>query len=480
MAATPMSEDAPTAPPQDKWNGNEEGGQGGHDLEPVPDGEREANGTASANGGGEVRAVDQDVKEDYRLEDPGNDSGGKSASYREKQVKPNKVYIGGLPEHTRQEDLKNCFGKIGDIVNIELKLGYGFVEFDTKEAAEESVAKYHEGYFMGNKIRVELSHGGSRAQKAHGDSSACFKCGNTGHWARECPNAPQTSAPPRKSTHPPSHHADHGDRSYPSRDYPPKEYPPYPRDNEYGRYPPARGESRYSYDYPPQAAPAPPPAREYRRPASPPRDYRDYPAPLRRDYDDYRARAPPAPAPPRGYYPPELPSSYPPRAYEAPPPPPPPPRDFVDRGTDRRPPQTDRYSQYPQTSRPRTPPGPPPRTREEYDRPPPRDYPPPEYRGRPSTPPLPSSSGSRYGEYSSRNADQRYRRRSQSPPPRSGYRGGFANDQADPGYVAYGPASAPYPSNGYNGNISGAPNRRDRDYPPRGAPDLGGGFTRRG
>jgi len=34
---------------------------------------------------------------------------------------PNKVYIGGLPEHTRQEDLQNCFGKIGSIVNIELK-----------------------------------------------------------------------------------------------------------------------------------------------------------------------------------------------------------------------------------------------------------------------------------------------------------------------------------------------------------------------
>jgi hypothetical protein len=33
----------------------------------------------------------------------------------------NKVYIGGLPENTRQEDLQNCFGKIGNIVNIELK-----------------------------------------------------------------------------------------------------------------------------------------------------------------------------------------------------------------------------------------------------------------------------------------------------------------------------------------------------------------------
>ena len=36
-------------------------------------------------------------------------------------LQPNKVYIGGLPENTRQEDLQSCFGKIGEIINIELK-----------------------------------------------------------------------------------------------------------------------------------------------------------------------------------------------------------------------------------------------------------------------------------------------------------------------------------------------------------------------
>jgi RNA recognition motif. (a.k.a. RRM, RBD, or RNP domain) len=36
-------------------------------------------------------------------------------------LQPNKVYIGGLPENTRQEDLQSCFGKIGNIINIELK-----------------------------------------------------------------------------------------------------------------------------------------------------------------------------------------------------------------------------------------------------------------------------------------------------------------------------------------------------------------------
>ncbi len=57
-------------------------------------------------------------------------------------------------------------------------------EFETREAAEESVAKYHEGYFMGNKIRVELSHGGGRTAKFAGDPGACFKCAQMGHWAR--------------------------------------------------------------------------------------------------------------------------------------------------------------------------------------------------------------------------------------------------------------------------------------------------------
>lgn len=57
-------------------------------------------------------------------------------------------------------------------------------EFDNREAAEESVAKYHEGYFMGNKIRVELSHGGGRTAKYSNDPGACFKCGQVGHWAR--------------------------------------------------------------------------------------------------------------------------------------------------------------------------------------------------------------------------------------------------------------------------------------------------------
>ncbi|KAI0932656.1 hypothetical protein AcW1_000285 [Taiwanofungus camphoratus] len=420
-------------------------------------------------------------------------SGSKSDSgYRgEKQVKPNKVYIGGLPEHTRKEDLESCFGKIGNIVNIELKVGYGFVEFDNREAAEESVAKYHEGYFMGNKIRVELSHGGGRTAKYSGDPGACFKCGQMGHWARECPNHMPNGH--RR----PGHHSSDApliDRIQPHRDYPPpppRDYPSY-RD-DYARYPPPR-DVRYGYEYPP-----PPPGRDYRRPPSPSREFRDYPPPpvrSARDYDDYRMRGPPPPPlpPPRyesraGYYPPEgdaPPPGYPPRSY-------PPPRDYYDR-YDRRPgPPPDRYSTYPPPAaavRTRSPPpsAPPPRVRDDFDRPPARDYvPPSEVRGRPITPP---PTASRYVDYppragSSEAPPARYRRRSQSPPPRSAS-GGYdsAAYQAGSGGAPYnGGSSGNYAGNGYSGGGAGAVPSRSagRDYPPRSTRDSGepGGSYRR-
>lgn len=48
-------------------------------------------------------------------------------------VQPNKVYVGGLPEHTQQEDLQNCFGKIGNIVAIELKLVPSFSRYTSAD-----------------------------------------------------------------------------------------------------------------------------------------------------------------------------------------------------------------------------------------------------------------------------------------------------------------------------------------------------------
>ncbi|KAK7694254.1 hypothetical protein QCA50_001434 [Cerrena zonata] len=336
MAASPITVDGGNMPPEDKWD---------HPHDPMVTSPNNSN-SGGPHPGDEHHSSHQQPPEDNdsymrnaSAPAEGSDThpnGRSETSHRgEKQIKPNKVYIGGLPEYTRKEDLQNCFGKIGDIVNIELKVGYGFVEFDSREAAEESVAKYHEGFFMGNKIRVELSRGGGRTAKYGGDPGACFKCGQVGHWARECPS---TNGSARGSDAPLIDRIQPSGRDYPPP--PPRDYPPY-RD-DYPRYPPR--DPRYAYDYPP-------PPRDYRRPPSPPREYRDYPPPARgpppRD-DDYRARGA-APPPARvearpGYYPPEdalPPPGYPPSRYG-----PPPPRDYYDR-YDRRAPPPDRYAPYP-------------------------------------------------------------------------------------------------------------------------------------
>ncbi|KAG9126812.1 hypothetical protein FRC07_001844 [Ceratobasidium sp. 392] len=230
----------------------------------------------------------------------------------EKQIKPNKVYIGGLPEQTRQEDLQACFGKIGTIVSIELKLGYGFVEFDSRDAAEESVAKYHEGYFMGNKIRVELSHGGGRTAKYVGEPGACFKCGQHGHWARECSNHAMPGYRKHDEGQGPGRHQERKEYGHHPAPHP-REYPGY-RD-EYARY--AASRDRYLDYYPPA-----PPVRDYRGPPSttrevrdpyasqPPRSTRDdeyrrvAPAPYRDDRAPYYAHYESMPPPPREAYPP--------------------------------------------------------------------------------------------------------------------------------------------------------------------------------
>ncbi|KAH7916493.1 hypothetical protein BJ138DRAFT_1121868 [Hygrophoropsis aurantiaca] len=379
----------------------------------------------------------------------GSHSGAKNyTSEREKQAKPNKVYVGGLPDHTRQEDLQSCFGKIGKIVNIELKVGFGFVEFDTREAAQESVSKYHEGFFMGNKIRVEISHSRTRNTKHSSDPGACFKCGLTGHWARDC-LGPSIQHHPRSG---PSSDA-LIDRLHPPRGMPPRDYPSHRRDlGASGRYPPSR-DARDSFDYRPPAVPA---DREYRRRASPPRDSRDHRS--GRDYDDSRVRAAPAPAPSRyerpATHPAERNNHGPPRDY------PPNRGDHYDRHDRRPPPIDDRPSHYPTGAR--TPPRQSiPRSREDYDRPP-RDFAPPEHRGRPLTPP------SRYADYPRRSSVEPRPRRSSASPPRSS-----APYNSD-GYAR----SGNYAGNGYSGSSGGRP--RGRDYPRNGrdAPDSGSSYRR--
>ncbi|EDV29454.1 uncharacterized protein TRIADDRAFT_5340, partial [Trichoplax adhaerens] len=69
------------------------------------------------------------------------------------QTRTKKIFIGGLPPNTSDEDLKIYFGKYGVVSEVELLRdketgrlrGFGFVSFDTPEGAQKAlVTKMHE------------------------------------------------------------------------------------------------------------------------------------------------------------------------------------------------------------------------------------------------------------------------------------------------------------------------------------------------
>eukprot|EP00899_Mesostigma_viride_P007737 jgi/Mesvir1/16965/Mv15813-RA.1 len=86
------------------------------------------------------------------------------------------VYVGNLPGDVRQREVEELFSKYGRIVEIDLKLpprppGYAFIEFEDARDAEDAI-RGRDGYnFDGNKIRVELAHGG-RGASAFGGGGA--------------------------------------------------------------------------------------------------------------------------------------------------------------------------------------------------------------------------------------------------------------------------------------------------------------------
>ncbi|XP_076910135.1 serine/arginine-rich splicing factor SR30-like [Bidens hawaiensis] len=75
------------------------------------------------------------------------------------------IYVGNLPSDIREREIDDLFYKYGPIVQIDLKVPprppvFAFVEFEDYRDAEDAI-RGRDGYkFAGQRLRVELAHGG--------------------------------------------------------------------------------------------------------------------------------------------------------------------------------------------------------------------------------------------------------------------------------------------------------------------------------
>ncbi|XP_042453291.1 glycine-rich RNA-binding protein RZ1C-like isoform X1 [Zingiber officinale] len=132
----------------------------------------------------------------------------------------NRIFVGGLSRHTTERRLEEEFSRFGKVIEAQIMKerdtgrprGFGFVTFSSARASEAAISQMHENELDGRVISVNKAEpkmstdisrydGGeykssSRGGYRGGDgpppaarTDECFKCGRSGHWARECPSA---------------------------------------------------------------------------------------------------------------------------------------------------------------------------------------------------------------------------------------------------------------------------------------------------
>jgi arginine/serine-rich splicing factor 4/5/6 len=79
-----------------------------------------------------------------------------------------RVYVGRLSYQAREKDVERFFRGIGRVRDINLKNGFGFVEFDSPRDAEDAVYECNGQEMLGERIIVEHARGSSAGYGGRG------------------------------------------------------------------------------------------------------------------------------------------------------------------------------------------------------------------------------------------------------------------------------------------------------------------------
>ncbi|CAL8323802.1 unnamed protein product [Merluccius merluccius] len=79
-----------------------------------------------------------------------------------------RLYVGRLSYHVREKDIQRFFSGYGKLMEIDLKNGYGFVEFDDNRDADDAVYELNGKELCGERVVVEHARGPRRDRDGHG------------------------------------------------------------------------------------------------------------------------------------------------------------------------------------------------------------------------------------------------------------------------------------------------------------------------
>jgi len=117
-----------------------------------------------------------------------------------------KVYVGDLPRDCTEKELERAFSYYGSLRNVWVARnppGFAFVEFEDSRDAEDAIHGLDGTSIAGSRVRVEKSsgkvrpkpwqrggdRGPPRGRRPFNSDDRCYECGDSGHYAYDCPRS---------------------------------------------------------------------------------------------------------------------------------------------------------------------------------------------------------------------------------------------------------------------------------------------------
>uniref|UniRef100_A0A8C1SQC6 RNA binding motif protein 4.1 n=1 Tax=Cyprinus carpio TaxID=7962 RepID=A0A8C1SQC6_CYPCA len=98
-----------------------------------------------------------------------------------------KLHVGNISSSCTNQELRARFEEYGPVVECDIVKDYAFVHMERVEDAMEAISGLDNTAFQGKLMSVKLSTSRLRTAPGMGERAGCYRCGQEGHWSKECP-----------------------------------------------------------------------------------------------------------------------------------------------------------------------------------------------------------------------------------------------------------------------------------------------------